>query len=287
MSESNAQFPRIGFVTTCRGRLHHIQRTLPLIVAERPDEITVVDHDCPQGTGAWVESNYPDVKVLYIKDGAPFNVSRARNVGIRASAADVLCVIDADVLVAPGFVSWIRQKAGERTFFRQATDNGRRLTETWGTFVSPRLLLLEIGLFDEVFDGWGGEDNDIYYRLKAAGSIEKSFPLSFVTAISHGADQRFAPYQQKDKRFHLLVNDLYMAAKRILLAQVWPVKDVPLEVRQQVWREIKRSVIALDKQTVIRIRVNWEAGAPPPYRVDTTVTIEMKVDRMLAESRTP
>lgn len=56
---TKAQAPTVGFVTTCRGRLHHLQQTIPRIVAEQPDEIIVVDHDCPQGTGDWLEKNYP------------------------------------------------------------------------------------------------------------------------------------------------------------------------------------------------------------------------------------
>jgi glycosyltransferase involved in cell wall biosynthesis len=269
--------PTVGFVTTCKGRLHHLKETLPLIVADHPDEVIVVDYDCPQGAGAWVASNYPNVRVVYVRDGSAFRLSRARNEGIKASTADILCIIDADILVKPGFVAWIKQRADRRVFFRQATDNGRRVTQSWGTFVCPRRLLLEVGLYDEAFDGWGGEDDDIYYRLKTNGSVESSFPLDFVRAISHGSDERFALYQQKDKHFHLLMNDLYSSAKRIALGLVWPAKELPYEVRQQIWEEIKRSVATLEKETVIRIRLSREGRIPPSFHVDKTVTIELKV----------
>jgi hypothetical protein len=34
----------IAFITTCKGRLKHIQRTLPALVAESPYEIILVDY---------------------------------------------------------------------------------------------------------------------------------------------------------------------------------------------------------------------------------------------------
>lgn len=166
MSISREPPGKVGFVTTCKGRLHHLKQTLPQIVAQKPDKVVVVDHDCPQNSGAWVKDNFPEVEVVYINDGSPFIVSKARNVGIRACDTEVICLIDADITITPGFVDWIRQRVVERRFFRQDLVEGRRVHDTWGTVVCPRKLLLEIGLYDEAFDGWGGEDNDLYHRLE-------------------------------------------------------------------------------------------------------------------------
>lgn len=54
----------IAFITTCKDRLQHLKETLPLLVADKPTEIVVVDYDCPANSGDWVEANYPDVKVV-------------------------------------------------------------------------------------------------------------------------------------------------------------------------------------------------------------------------------
>ena len=214
MSNVIARVPTVGFVTTCKGRLHHLKQTLPRIIADNPDEIIVVDYDCPQGAGPWVERHHPSAQVLSIRDGSPFNLSRARNAGIRVSRADVLCLIDADILIEPGFVTWMKRHAMQRVFFRHALNNGYRDPETWGTLVCPLKLLFEVGLYDEVFDGWGGEDTDICYRLKIAGSVESEFPLPLVKAISHGEHERMAWYKEKDKTLHLLANQLYSEAKK-------------------------------------------------------------------------
>ena len=72
----------IAFVVTCKGRLHHLKETLPLIVKQEPDEIVVVDYGCPDGTAAWVAVNFPRVKIVQF-DSPSFNVSHARNLGRR------------------------------------------------------------------------------------------------------------------------------------------------------------------------------------------------------------
>ena len=284
MSNSSARVPTVGFVTTCKGRLHHLKQTLPRIVADQPDEIVVVDYECPQGAGAWVESNHPSVKVIYTGDGSPFNLSRARNAGIRGSRADVLCLIDADVLIESGFVTWIRQRARQRVIFRHAVNNGHRDRETWGTFVCPRKLLFEVGLYDEVFDGWGGEDTDIFYRLKMAGSVEGEYPFPLVKAISHGEGERMTWYKEKDRKHHLLVSQLYIEAKKILLAFVRPKHDLPISLRQYAWNEIKQSLATLGNQTSIKLSVSGKAWVPKPFRVERSITIELQVTNPEADS---
>jgi len=66
-----------AFVTTCKGRLHHLQQTLPLIAAQAPDEIVVVDYGCPQNSGDWVEAHFPGVKVVRTTDDPGFCLPRA------------------------------------------------------------------------------------------------------------------------------------------------------------------------------------------------------------------
>lgn len=276
---ATAQAPTVGFVTTCRGRLHHLQQTIPLIVAEQPDEIIVVDHDCPQGTGDWLEKNYPKVIVARVRDGAPFNVARARNIGIRLSTSDVLCVIDADILVRPGFAAWIRRHARGARFFRQAPLEGKRALQTWGTMVCPRPRLLEVGLYDEAFDGWGGEDDDLYWRLKVAGTSEESFPFEAIQAISHDEAERFAEYREKERDTHLVMNRLYLQAKRALHGFVQPRGDLPLDMRKQIRAEVKRALLnPKDGRARLKLRLPDKRRLLKNYAVERCLTLELNVD---------
>lgn len=270
--------PSVGFLTTCKGRLHHLKQTMPRIVAEQPDEIIVVDHDCPQNTGDWLEENYPSVIVARVRDGAPFKVARARNIGIRLSKSDILCVIDADILVQPGFVAWIRENAHPHVFFRHALEQGRRDAQTWGTVICPRLKLLKIGLYDEAFDGWGGEDDDLYYRLKITGTAEEHFPFEYARAISHDENERFAQYAEKTRGTHLLLNRLYREAKRTLLGFTRAEDDLPLELRQKLRKEVRRAVNSLKNgQASMTIKLPDKRPVLQQVNLERQLTLELKV----------
>ena len=90
----------IALITTCKGRLHHLRETLPLMASQGADEIVVVDYGCPDGAGDWVEREFPGVRVVRVDDDPGFCLPRARNAGARASSARWLAFVDADVKLA-------------------------------------------------------------------------------------------------------------------------------------------------------------------------------------------
>src|SRR6476661_4950454 len=123
---------RIAFVTTSKGRLHHIKETVPLMVAQGAAEVIVVDYSCPDKTGDWVEANFPSVKVVRVTDDPGFSVGRARNLGAAQSTADWMVFIDGDVKAAPGWHDWMQKHLSPGRFYRAAPVEGRRDPETWG-----------------------------------------------------------------------------------------------------------------------------------------------------------
>lgn len=74
---------QIAIVMTCKGRLHHVKQTLPLILEQDPDEMVFVEYGCPQNAGNWVAEHHPGIKVIYVNDDPGLCVSRARNMGAR------------------------------------------------------------------------------------------------------------------------------------------------------------------------------------------------------------
>jgi len=152
MISNNGNKYTIKFVTTCKGRLTHIQETLPLLWEQAKQDIVMVDYSCPQKSGQWVEKNYPQVHVVRVnKDG--FNVSDARNQGARDLTCDFICFIDADVKVYPGFLEWLNGNLNPYCFYTIAKTNGPN--ELWGTIIVPTQAYKLIRGYDELFSGWG------------------------------------------------------------------------------------------------------------------------------------
>lgn len=229
---------RIAFVTTCKNRLHHLQQTLPLWVAEAPDEIVVVDYGCPQGTGDWVEANWPQVKVLRVNDDPGFRLPRARNLGAAAVDADWICFIDADIQVKHGWLAWMRGHLEQGCFYRAAKVGRVRNAETWGTVIAPNEVVRAIGGYDELFTDWGGEDNDLYDRLKLAGVRQCEYPQEFVAPISHDDDMRFVYAAVKTKHDNLRQHNLYRYAKYVWMTVGGIPGDLPLAQRQRLKEQV-------------------------------------------------
>lgn len=231
----------VAFVTTCKGRLHHVKQTLSTLVAESPAEIILVDYGCPDNTAAWVEQHFPSVKVVRVNDDTGFCLPRARNIGAAHATSPWLCFIDADIQVQQGWLEWMQQHLRDGHFYRASLAEGQQLQEIAGTFLCPREAFLEIGGYDEVFRGWGGEDIDLYARLPDEAGVKHAYyPHDFVRPISHANTERTTFHAIKNISIQGLINGCYVKAKSHLRSH--GINQTPLETRQQLMNDISANL---------------------------------------------
>lgn len=250
--------PRLSFVTVCKGRLEHLEQTLPLLAAQPGTEAIVVDYGCPQGTRSWVSERFPRVKVVAVDDDPGFCVARARNLGAAAASAPRLCFVDADVKLREGFAAWALEHARPGHYYRALPPS----EEVWGTCICSAEDFTGAGGYDEAFRGWGGEDDDLYVRLEDSGCLPSGFPAELVEAIGHGDATRLAQYEIKDKRIHNRVSQVYVAAKRHLAKLLG--RALSLEERARLFAESQKGVqsIPLGDRAVV-----LEISLPPDPRL--------------------
>jgi glycosyltransferase involved in cell wall biosynthesis len=233
---------RIAFVTTSKGRLHHIKVTLPHIVTQGWSDVIVVDYGCPDRTGDWVEANFPSVKVIRVNDDTNFCVARARNLGAAQTNADWLVFIDADIISYPGWTEWMQQQLQAGSFYRSSLVSGRPDYETFGTMICARSDFEAVGGYDEVYRGWGGEDRDIYERLVLRGIMEGEYPAKFVTAIHHGDEERAGWAGLQNKQEVLELNRSYREVKKFILKDINQYGDLPFAIRKQCMDGTRRQM---------------------------------------------
>jgi glycosyltransferase involved in cell wall biosynthesis len=225
---------KIAFVTTCKGRLHHLEQTLPRMLAEHPSQVIVVDYGCPHGAGNWTERNFPEATVVRVADDPEFSAPRARNLGAQAARADWLVFIDADVLIEPGWLSWMSDNLEQGFFYRASPVGKSRDLETYGTVICARADFERAGGYDEAFRGWGGDDDDFYLALKRRGVAERNYPHAYVTAIRHGDDERAGWGDMRDRNQAHAVHQCYLAAKLRFEDARQDDRPLPLELRKQL-----------------------------------------------------
>jgi glycosyltransferase involved in cell wall biosynthesis len=165
-------------VVTCKKRLHHLKQTLPLLCNCKGLDVVVVDYGCPDESAKWIRQNFPGVHVVEVSDDPGFSASRARNFGAAASKTPWLVFIDADVKVNGPLLEWAEHNLDESSFYLTSFPE----SDLMGTFFCPKESFVKVEGYDECFRGWGGEDNDLYYRLRRIGLTEKRYSQALLSA---------------------------------------------------------------------------------------------------------
>lgn len=130
-------------------------------------------------------------KYIYTLTGKPWNVSRARNIGIKYAVGQYVMMVDIDCVFTPDFVEKIIANAGEfrilhcRVWELPERYAGRlddyeamkkvstlRPAHGYGTCqVVSRAWAREVRGYDEQYELWGAEDTDFYIRAVHSGKV--------------------------------------------------------------------------------------------------------------------
>ncbi len=284
--------PDYTFVTTCKGRLHHLQQTLPSLMRTRCTEIIVVDYQCPDHTADWVAAHYPGIKVIRVTDDAGFCLPRARNIGAAQVKSPWIVFIDADVSVNEGWDDWLEANVTPGSTYRLGAVNGKINPEAFGTFICEKAAFERIGGYDESFIGWGGEDIDFYRRL-AATMRKGEYPGTLVSAISHGDEERTKFTEIKNIQLHHIIHEIYMQAKSFYAGFMDNGAPLGLEDRKRLMQAITTQVLAWDgdgrpKGSSIQLGHKCAKWLPEPYFMGINATISMAIiDRKEAAAGMP
>lgn len=161
-------------------------------------EIVVVDDASPQPFSVPLDDLAGPFSLTLIRNPTNQGRARARNAGLRAAAGDLVVFLDSDMTVEPGFLrahaaAHLKRAArvaiGNIRFAPQIPVSGltryldrrgvHRLSPdepvpfncfVTGNSSAPRFLFDQVGLFDEDFTAYGGEDLELGYRFHRHGA---------------------------------------------------------------------------------------------------------------------
>lgn len=194
MAINLARVMKISFCTTCRDRTAHLQQTLPrtLKALREDDELVILDYGSAVPIRSVVMSaRHPGLRLYRVSETARFRMAHAKNVAHRLATGDFLVNLDADNFLAAGYVTWLRATLA-------AGSNVITYSEAWGggggRLGLPRAAFVALGGYDERFDGWGFDDDDLLERARRHGLMAVRTPVELVEFIPHddflrGADK--------------------------------------------------------------------------------------------------
>ncbi len=161
-------------------------------------EIVVIDSSSPDDTKAMVESLKPTCRFDY-RVVENRGKTAARNLGIRSTKGEIIYLTDADMVAEPDLLErhLLAHEKRPNAAFEGLTINpdGKPYIKAWlwplkklkwvyfltGNLSIRKATIVEAGLFDENFTGYGWEDLELGYRL--AGM---KVPLLYLpSAVNH------------------------------------------------------------------------------------------------------
>ena len=207
--------PKYSIITTCKGRLAHLQQTLPHFLEFPETEVIVVDVACPEKAGDWVESNYPSAKVIRMQDERVLNLPRARNNGAENAIGETLLFFDADIIVSPALFEDVSRKLKKGTYGIFGASQDVIPNDLRGSFAVSHTDFKKIEGYDEVMVGYVQAELDLFTRLLDIGLERVHLNENFVQIISHNNELRTKFYADNRKKSQL-VSLVYRRFMRML-----------------------------------------------------------------------
>lgn len=253
------------------GRLRHLQQSLPRLVRQPRSTCVVVDYACPEGSGDWVEENFPDVDVVRVRGERFFQPSRAKHLGAGRVQTEWLCLIDADILLEPNFCEALLPILRPGQFYRGPA----RGEGTFGTMICQTDAFHRVGGLDQQYEGWGDEDADLYDALRFEGIEQHFLPLELMRHVEHGNVERVKFYDVSCREESLTVNRIYRLAKWDLArlheralspSQCENLYRIVREKVRTVWQEGREDIVFDTRQIELQMGP-WRLERQLVYRI--------------------
>lgn len=176
-----------------------LQRALPLVAAEQPEQVIVVDNGSSDGTADWLAREYPSVEVVVSAE--PLSFAAAVNRGIERARCSHVCLLNNDMEIEPGFFAALRRAFDARPGLFCATaqilfPNGRRREETGKAVMPPGLGPSDFPIrcaepiegenYTDVLYGSGGCSMYATAMLRALGGFDETFAPAYVEDLDLG-----------------------------------------------------------------------------------------------------
>lgn len=258
------------FVTYCMGRLAFLRQTLGRVVGQADSACVVVDYSCPDRSGDWVAAAYPQAVVVRETGQVKYNQGRARNRGAQAAAAPWLCFCDADILFDPSFAATVLPLLRPGHYYRPDSLIDLSL---FGTFICARGDFERIGGYDEVYQGWGDADVDVYDALQLAGVRPLTFPSSLLQHLPHGDEERVRFYDNKDRWLNCTINRLYRVIKFDLMRLGG--QALARDLRERLYRTVVENMNAAvrdGKALTLKVDIPQRENMPGVWKLDCSLT---------------
>lgn len=191
----------VSIITTCKGRLHHLKQTVPLMLQQKvlfDYTVIIVDYGDPDHCHQfdWGRSSVQTLQVL--NDTHTFSPSRARNIGGRWATGEVLAFVDGDILLSPYWLEHVHLLIQDGFDLVTAPPGSHEIA---GTCLVKRPVFELVRGYGEDLSDWGYQDHDFYNRVTAAGKKRATYSEDLLKALRNSPEERLGNYADQRRNY--------------------------------------------------------------------------------------
>ena len=221
---SAARSMQITFCTTCKGRVQHVQETLPTNLRDNAKaHIVLVNYNSPDHLEDLVRTEHMDaiqngrLSIYRFTEPGPFRMAHAKNLAHRLAVmegADLLVNMDADNFASQDFDRYVEDQLSDgETFLWAHMRRGEMRRGISGRIAVTSHAFLAAGGYDELFSTWSPDDKDFNVRLRRIGFQAQEIDPRYLNAISHNDKMRFREYPHLDMDGSVVAEDFHLPGR--------------------------------------------------------------------------
>jgi hypothetical protein len=201
---------KISFCTTCMNRLFHLKETYPNNLSSAESyadaEFVLLDYGGKDGLQTWVESELSAYlqsgRLKFIRAEGPryWVAAHAKNIAHREATGEILCNLDADITIPPGFCEFVAESFSSRNIVMSfASEDAMGNNGCAGFVAARREHFYSVNGYDESINlGWGYDDLNYQFRVRMHNNLKLFTPPPIISCIPHANEVRTANCQLKD-----------------------------------------------------------------------------------------
>ena len=215
---------KISFCTTCMDRLFHLKETYLQNIENSSSyqnrEFILLNYNSQDSIDSWVRENLKNhlksglVKYYKTTEAKWWVAAHAKNIAHKQADGDLLCNLDCDNFVVPGFCEYVvglfAKGRFEKDIILAAPESDPRGNRgTCGMITCRKEHFYSVNGYDESINlGWSMEDTNFQFRCRMHNNLDLAvLDINYTKCIGHGNETRTKNCQLKDPIFTKKVSE--------------------------------------------------------------------------------
>jgi glycosyltransferase involved in cell wall biosynthesis len=218
------------------GRLHHLEQTLPINIMNsstyKEKEFVILNYNSKDALHHWAKNNLRELEkrgtIKYYRTLIPqkFSATHAKNIAYKKANGDIICNLDADNFIMPGFCEYLCELFKEpNVLFGSTSLDVCGSHGCCGKIATLKKHFYSVNGYDEEQHlGWGWEDVSLRYRIEKQNNLKTIYgDVKWNRVINHTNEERVKNFELKnlketqrwseERLYKLSVRDEYIVNK--------------------------------------------------------------------------